>query len=76
MACNTPPDYVGNNYFCQTPAHGAVNRIHTQDPLFAGSKFDFVLPEPTTENLEFRICADQSLADEDALLQFAELYVQ
>ena len=34
------------------------------------------LPEPTTEDLEFRICGDQAVADEDVPIDLAELYIQ
>ena len=34
------------------------------------------LPEPTTDDLEFRICGDQSLADEDTPIDLVQLYVQ
>ena len=67
--CATPPPYVGPNYFCEKPTKNNTG------PLFSGKQFCVDLPEPTTERLELRICADQSLDDEDVLLQFAELYV-
>ena len=34
------------------------------------------LPEPTTDNLEFRLCGDQAVADEDVPVDLAELYIQ
>ena len=72
----TPPTFVGVNYFCRAPTRHAHNFLYSHDPLFAGQRFCVELPERTTERLEIRICADQELADEDPLLQFAELYVQ
>ena len=72
----TPPTFVGGNYFCETPTRHAHNSLFSHDPLFAGRRFCVELPECTSERLEIRICADQTLADEDPLLQFAEVYVQ
>ena len=34
------------------------------------------LSQSTTDNLEFRICGDQSLADEDTPIDLVELYIQ
>ena len=73
----TPPSFVGNNYFCEVPTHPRpANKLYSQDPLFAGRQFCVELPEPTTERLEIRICSDETTENEDAFLQFAELYVQ
>ena len=34
------------------------------------------LPEPTTDNLEFRICADEPHTNEDIPIELVELYIQ
>ena len=34
------------------------------------------LPEPTTDDLEFRLCGDQPLADEDVPIELIQLYIQ
>ena len=34
------------------------------------------LPQSTTDDLEFRICGDQSLADEDTPIDLVQLYIQ
>ena len=34
------------------------------------------LPEPTTDDLEFRLCGNQAVADEDVPIDLAELYIQ
>ena len=34
------------------------------------------LPEPTTDDLEFRICGDQSPVDEDDPINLVQLYIQ
>ena len=74
----TPPPFLstGSNYFCETPTGHAHNLLYSHDPLFAGRQFCVELPERTAEPLEIRICSDQDTDNEDALLQFAELYVQ
>lgn len=75
-----PPNFVGNNTYCETPADPVVlspeNFLHSHDPLFAGRWFCVELPEPTTEPLEFRICSDQNIDNEDAMLEFVELYIK
>ena len=34
------------------------------------------LPQPTTDDLEVRICGDQVLADEDTPIDLVQLYIQ
>ena len=34
------------------------------------------LPQPTTDNIEMRVCVDQATNDEDVALESAEIYVQ
>ena len=75
-SAGTPPNFVGDNYYCETPSHHAHNNLYSHDPLFAGRWFCVELPQPTTESLEVRLCGDQTLEDEDAMIQFVELYVQ
>ena len=72
----TPPNFVGNNFFCGAPTHHAHNGLHSHDPLFTDQWFCVQLPQPTTERLEMRLCSDQHLDDEDALFQLVELYVK
>ena len=68
--------YTGQNFYCERPTHKTTNRIYTRDPLFAGKQFCVELPEPTSEPLEFRICANEAISDGDALLQYLALYIQ
>ena len=77
-----PPSEVGENYFCAT--------THRRDRLWSGSDcntassccsfhhppyFSVQLPTPTTDQIELRICSDQELGNERALVLFAEIYV-
>ena len=66
--------------------------VHSDDPLWDGEGCDGneapccnppdlpwfckELPEPTSDDLEVRICTDQPPANEDALVEQFELYVQ
>ena len=34
------------------------------------------LPEPTTDDLEFRVCGDQPIVDEDTPIELIQLYIQ
>ena len=78
-----PPSEVGENYFCST--------IYSGDRLWSGSDcnsassccsfhnppyFSVQLPSPTTDQIELRICSDQDLDNEVALVIIAEIYVQ
>ena len=67
------------------------NRIYSSDPLWDGSGcgstssccrfnsppwFCKQLPQPTTDDIELRLCSDQSTSNEDALIELVELFVQ
>ncbi len=86
------PAFVGNNYFCATGStYSPGNNFLTDDPLWDGEGctgvktccqfnhppwFCRTLPEPTTEDLEVRICADQSTSNENTFISNIELYVK
>ena len=75
-----------------TPTWGSVRVLYTGDPLWDGQGcglqstcctfnnppwFCKTLPQPTTEDIEVRICADEeSFANEDSPIELIELYVQ
>ena len=78
-----PISEVGKNYFCSTTYSG--------DHLWSGSDcntassccsfhnppyFSVQLPTPTTDQIELRICTDETLSNEPVLVLFAEIYVQ
>ena len=88
-----PPDFVGDNYFCETGDHDPVHnrsRFYKDDPLWDGLHcvdstcctfhsppwFSVTLPKPTTDDIEVRICGDQSTEDEDSPIAKLEIYVQ
>ena len=86
------PPYVGSDYFCDTASENNVQYIfYPNDPLWDGQGcgrlntccsfnnppwFMKELPSPTRDNIEMRLCADQSRSDEDITFESIELYVQ
>ena len=67
-----------------------LHKFYDQDPLWNGANcpnttgcpfnsppwFNAKLPVPTYDDIEVRICGDQSTGDEDTPLQFLEIYIQ
>ena len=67
-----------------------LHKFYDQDPLWNGSNcpnttgcpfnsppwFSTRLPMPTTDDIEVRICGDQSTGDEDSPIQLLEIYIQ
>ena len=86
-----PPAFVGNDYFCDTASVGRFqNRFYSNDPLWDGAGcgpmnsccsfntppwFYKQLPQPTTDNIEMRVCKDQS-GGEDIAIETIDMYVQ
>ena len=86
------PPYVGSDYFCDTASETAVQRIfYPNDPLWDGQGcgplntccsfnnppwFMKELPSSTSDDIEMRLCADQTRTDEDINFESIELYVQ
>ncbi len=88
----TPPAFVGNNYFCDTASQGRFQFIfYGDDPLWDGAGcgplntcctfnnppwFYKELPEPTTDDIEMRVCKDQASRDEDIAIEKIDIFVQ
>ena len=86
------PPYVGNDYFCDTASESTFQfRFYSNDPLWDGQGcgrlntccsfnnppwFMKELPSSTSDDIEMRLCADQSRGDEDITFETVELYVQ
>ena len=83
------PEFVANNYFCSSGNFGTNWEHRFYDtPLWSTITGDCgrsahdvpyfcaKLPEPTTEDLELRICANQGLADEDIKIESITIYVR
>ena len=69
--------------------NGAPNVVHTDNPLWDGvncgeapnccnhnSWFNATLPTATSDNLEVRICLNESPGEADALIKLLDLYVR
>ena len=88
---NIPP-FVGNDYFCDTASENYVQfRFYPDDPLWDGEGcgppntccslnnppwFMKELSSSTTDDIEMRLCADQSRSDEDITVEIIELYLR
>ena len=79
------PGFVGNDYFCDT------GNIRDGDPLWdgegcsAGSTccsfnnppwFYKQLPQPTTDDIEMRVCRDGYSYNEDVAIETVDIYIQ
>ncbi|XP_064388048.1 uncharacterized protein LOC135336228 isoform X1 [Halichondria panicea] len=68
----------------------SYNTFYTDDPVWDGQGcggtstccefnnppwFCKQLPQPTTDDIELRLCSDQSIGDEDTPIEIAEIYV-
>lgn len=85
------PDFVGNDYFCETGKY-REDKIDVQDPLWDGDGcgkderecceqpglpwFCKDLPQPTTDDIEVRVCGDERQDNEDVWVNLIQLYVQ
>jgi len=86
------PPYVGSDYFCDTASENYFQfRFYPYDPLWDGRGcgrlntccsfnnppwFMKELPSPTKDDIEMRLCADESRSNEDIPVENVELYVQ
>ena len=87
-----PPAFVENNYFCDTAAEtGSAKVFYADDPLWdgAGCKsqntccsfnnppwFYRQLPQSTTDDIEMRVCRDETSFQEDISIEMLAIYVQ
>ncbi len=89
----TTPEFVGNDYFCDTGAQnfGEFSMHYGDNPLWDGAGcgplntcctfnnppwFYKELPEPTTDDIEMRVCSDDGRVDEDIAIESYDIYVQ
>ena len=84
------PPFVGGDYFCESGvSSGSTSGFHHYDPLWDGGfctsnstccsfnnppYFTKQLPNPTTDDIEARLCRWEH--DEDSPVEFIELYVK
>ena len=82
----TVPSYVGTDYFCDfsgSNTYSSADRLWDGVGCLDGAEecseeanwFYKALPLPTDDDIEFRLCTDQSRADEDVYIEVVEIYV-
>ena len=84
-----PPEYVGSDYFCDTRIReSGVDRdlVLWQGTDCTSSNaccsfnnppwFYKQLPQPTTDDIEMRVCRNEERSNEDVFIQIAEVYIQ
>ena len=85
------PSFVGNNYYCETGNSEKQwkNQLYRNDPLWDGQQcegrccsdgksppwFSVELSNTTTDDIEVRICGNESTNNEDTPIQLMEIYV-
>lgn len=90
-AATNPPSFVGNDYFCETGETTSYStRFVADDPLFDGQGcgplssccsfnnppwFNKQLPTATTDNIEVRICNEETTSVDDVPFQVIEIYI-
>ena len=86
------PPFIGQDYFCDTGSRYTVrSQFYSADPLWDGSGcgstssccgfnnppwFCKQLPQPTSDDIELRVCVNEALSNEDVALETIEIFVQ
>ena len=86
-----PLSFVGSNYFCDTAAETRQSGWHLNDPLWDGEGcsststccsfnnppwFTATLPQHTTDDIEVRICDNDSNQHDDTAIVLLNLYIK
>ena len=88
--CGNPsglPSFIGQDYFCDGEGSNTYNsddllwdgsscRHELQQCCDRGNWFCKQLPVPTTDDIEFRVCADEDRTNEDVYVEHIKIYVQ
>jgi len=76
-----PPNFIEQNYFCYVGdsnvgdnGSNCASDANCCAPQ-SGPWFNTTLTAPATEDIEIRICADESTSNEDTPLEVIEIYV-
>ena len=85
------PSYIGSNYFCETGHRNTWSYTYYPDNvLWDGVGCEHTstcctfnnppwfckdLPQPTTNDIELRLCADEGRGEEDTPIEAIEMYV-
>ena len=88
----TPPSFIGNNYYCESgnPSSTFESTNVLSDPLWDGQQregqccsngrtppwFSVTLANPTTDDIEVRICGSDNAIFKDSPISLMELYMQ
>ena len=87
----TIPSFVGQDYFCDTGKGDIELTFHYNDPLWDGQGcggnstccefnnppwFCRQLPQPTTDDIELRLCGDEITSNEDTPIEQVEIYIR
>jgi hypothetical protein len=86
------PPFIAQDYFCDTGStYGWRHLFYHADPLWDGSGcgpnsrccgfnnppwFCKQLPQPTTDDIEMRVCIDEATSNEDIALETVQIFVQ
>ncbi|XP_064387384.1 uncharacterized protein LOC135335766 [Halichondria panicea] len=86
------PPFIGQDYFCETGSREVFSFIfYPDDPLWDGQGcggtstccefnnppwFCKQLPQPTTDDIELRICGNVGIGNEDTPIELVEIYVR
>ena len=86
------PPFIGQDYFCDTGNRDRYGYIfYPDDPLWDGQGcggtstccsfynppwFCKQLPQPTTDDIELRLCADELTSHDDSPLEIEEVYIK
>ena len=85
------PSFVGQDYFCDTGSRNRWSyTFYPDDPLWDGQGcegnstccefnnppwFCKQLPQPTTDDIELRLCGDEALSNENTPVEQVEIYI-
>ena len=79
VCANNKPSYVGMDYSCDVVEHCKGNcsprQIWGNGQCIGNNTFYKNLMQPTSDDIEMRVCTDQNEGDEDIFLRFIEVYV-
>ena len=85
------PQFIGNDYFCDSASGSYSHIFFADDPLWDGQGCPSVstccefntppwfckqLPQPTTEDIELRICNNHDSDNDDTPFEIVEMYVK
>ena len=90
-APSTVPAFVGEDYFCETGtvSRHHYGKLYTDDPLWdgkgcgqtstcciQGNYFCKTFDDAVSDDIELRLCADESRSNEDSPVTLLKLYIQ